>query len=416
MSSESSDAGPAAASDQTPSLVDRRRFLQLSVAGGALVVAACTTGTGTAAKPSPSSSATPSTLPSAKPTPPPGDKRIFYNNSPFLEESKLSEVRGLLTPNEQFFVRWHATQAQVSAADYKLTIEGKVGNKVTFSLADLQRLPSRSVIAVLECAGNGRGYFPADPKVSGTAWHYGAASCAEWTGVSVRTLLEKAGMDPSVTQVVFVGGDQLGVTRALPAEKALDPDTIIAYTQNGEAVRPENGFPARLLVPRWIGIANIKVPTRMIAVKDESELDATLKRSLDAYTTAQYIYSGPAYPDKPRAILQTVKAAIARPGPDENVSQGEYAISGYAWSGSGPIARVEVSVDDGTFQPAQLGPQIQHSWAPFSFVWKATSGSHQIRARATDSAGNSQPTPAEVKYNALGYGYNGVVPLKVTVA
>lgn len=401
--------------EEQPTRLPRRRFLQLGAVGGALVVAACATGNTPSASASPTAAATPTAGPSPKPTAPPGDKRIFYNNSPFLEESKLSEVRSLVTPNEQFFVRWHAVQAQLTAADYKLSIEGKVGNKVSFSLDDLKRMPSQSVIAVIECAGNGRGYFPADPKVSGTAWHYGAASCAEWTGVSVKTLLDQAGLDPAATQIVFVGGDQLGVTRGLPRDKALDPDTIVAYSQNGEAVRPENGFPARLLVPRWVGVANIKVPVRMIAIADESELDPTIKRSLDAYTTAQYVYNGPAYPDKPRAILQTVKAAIARPAPDESITQGAYSISGFAWSGSGSIARVEVSVDDGPFQQALIGPQLQHSWAPFNLVWKATAGAHTIRARATDSAGNTQPAPEQVKYNALGYGYNGTVPVKVTV-
>lgn len=394
----------------------RRRFLQLGAVGGALAIAACTTGTTPTALTSPTAAATPTAGPSPKPTAPPGDKRIFYNNSPFLEESRLSDVRSLLTPNEQFFVRWHAVQAQVSSADYKLSIEGKVSNKVSFTLDDLKRMPSQSVIAVIECAGNGRGYFPADPKVSGTAWHYGAASCAEWTGVSVKTLLDQAGLDPSVTQLVFVGGDQLGVTRGLPRDKALDPDTIVAYSQNGEPVRPENGFPARLLVPGWVGVANIKVPVRMIAITSESELDATTSKSLGAYTTAQYVYDGPAYPDKPRAIYQTVKAAIARPAPDDTITKGAYAISGFAWSGSGSIAKVEVSVDDGPFQPAVLGPQLQHGWAPFNLVWQATSGAHSIRARATDSAGNTQPAPEQVKYNALGYGYNGTVPVKLTVS
>ena len=415
---KSTEAAAETEASEAPRRLPRRNFLQLGAVGSVLAVAACSTGQAPTAQTSASPAspvASPTLTTPPKPTPIPGDKRTFYNNNPFLEESKLSEVRSLLTPNDQFFVRWHAVQAQVSATDYKLSIEGKVSNKVSFSLADLKRMPSQSVIAVIECAGNGRGYFPADPKVSGTGWHYGAASCAEWTGVSVKTLLDQAGLDPAVTQIVFVGGDQLGVTRGLPRLKALDPDTIIAYTQNGDPVRPENGFPARLLVPRWVGVANIKAPVRMIAIADESELDPTIKRSLDAYTTAQYVYSGPAYPDKPQAVYQTVKAAIAHPGPDESVTAGNYAIQGYAWSGTGSIAKVEVSVDDGAYQPAVLGPQLQHGWAPFSFVWKAAAGAHSIRARATDSAGNTQPTPEQVKYNALGYGYNGTVPVKVTV-
>lgn len=362
MSSETSrSTAKKGASDLPPSVMSRRRFLRLGAASGVFAVAACTAG------PAPQPSATSSAAASAKPTAPPGDKRIFYNNNPFLEESRLSEVRGLLTPNEQFFVRWHGAQAQVSAADYKLTVEGRVRNKLSVTLADLQRMPSRSVIAVLECAGNGRGYFPAQPKVTGTPWHYGAASCSEWTGVSVKVLLDKAGLDPAATEVVFVGGDRLGVTRALPIDKALDPGTMVAYAQNGEPVRPENGFPARLLVPRWIGVANIKVPVRMIVIKDETELDAATKRSLDEYTTAHYVYSGPAYPDKPRAIYQTVKAAIARPSPGESLTAGEYAISGFAWSGRGSIVKVEVSIDDGPFQDAELGPQVQHSWGPLQF-------------------------------------------------
>ncbi|GAC1330017.1 MAG: hypothetical protein NVSMB17_06910 [Candidatus Dormibacteria bacterium] len=158
--------------------IARRRFLAIGGAGLAgTALAACTGGTGQA---TPSPPPTPSASPVNAATP--GDRRIFYKRNPFLEESRPNLIEGDLTPTDLHFVRWHGAQAQVTAADYHLAISGKVGKPMSLALDDLMRLPSRTVTAVIECAGNGRGYFPASPKVSGTPWHYGAASCSQWTG------------------------------------------------------------------------------------------------------------------------------------------------------------------------------------------------------------------------------------------
>ncbi|GAC1330015.1 MAG: hypothetical protein NVSMB17_06900 [Candidatus Dormibacteria bacterium] len=227
--------------------------------------------------------------------------------------------------------------------------------------------------------------------------------------------MEAAGLDPGATQLVFVGGDAMQVTRALPRVKALDPDTIVAYGQNGDTLRPENGFPVRLLVPDWVGVANIKALKQVIAVSSLDDLDTLTRERLASYQTAQYVYVGPAYPDKPPAILQTVKAVIAHPGPDEKAPPGPYTVSGFAWSGSGHIRLVEVSIDGGNFEAATLGVQVDHGWVHWQLPWVATSGSHTFKARATDSAGNSQPTAEQVKFNALGYGYNGIMTAALNV-
>ncbi|GAC1537374.1 MAG: hypothetical protein NVS3B12_21300 [Acidimicrobiales bacterium] len=410
------------ASPEPKTSIGRRRFLLLSGVGLAGVASACATKASVPTSltnghhfPGPAPKAT--TAPVAvKPTAPPGDERIFYNSNPFLEESPLNLVTGDLTPPSLHFVRWHGAKADVSASAYRLKVSGRVTKPLELSLADLQAMTARNVTAVVECAGNGRGFFPAAPKVSGTGWGYGAASCSQWGGIPVATIAQAAGLDPSVTMLVFVGGDELKVTRALPLAKAMDPDTIVALTQNGAPVRPENGYPARLLVPDWVGVANIKTVSEIIAVASEADLDQTTRDRLASYTTAQYLYLGPEYPTHPPAILQTVKAVISGPGPKDIVSAGPVTITGFAWSGSGHITSVEVSAADKPYQPAVLGAQVQHGWVRWTFPWLADSGISVIRARATDAAGHVQPDRENVKYNSLGYGYNGIIPVVLHVA
>lgn len=393
--------------------VDRREFLSLASAGllGTVLVA-CGSSGGPAATAPPATTKAPS-----GPTAPPNDPRIFYKRVPWLEESPLAEVRGLLTPNELHFVRWHGAGSTVTEREYRLSVEGKVVQQLTLGVDDLKKLPSRSVIAVIQCAGEGRGYFPKAPAVTGTPWHYGAASCAEWTGVPLMTVLEMAKVDPSTTMVVYQGGDDLKVTRGIPLEKAMDPDTILAYAQNGAPVTQQNGFPVRIVVPGWVGVANVKVPVRIIAVESLDDLDADTRSKYNAFTVAQYTYQGPDYPDKSPIVYQKVISAIARPTGGTIVQPGKVLVQGYAWSGTGTIIKVEVSVDGGDWRAADsLAPQVQHSWQPWQFTWESTAGQHTLRSRATDNAGNTQPAPSEIKFNSLGYGFNGTVDLPVTVA
>ncbi len=328
------------------------------------------------------------------------------------QETRLETLRGYITPASHFYIRSHAATPVLDAGSWRLRVEGNALERpLTLTLDDLLRLPSRSVICFVECAGNGRGFFREfmGKPASGTQWRLGAIGVAEWTGVPLGAVLElarvKRDVPRDVLNVLVEGLDSVKVNRPLSLAKAFEDDTVLAYAMNGEPVPADHGFPVRAIVPGWVGINNIKWVGR-IEVRDSAIEVPT--------TTKTYVLEGPDYPSKVVLREQTIKSALALPW-GGTVAAGRQLVRGFAWSPGGRISRVEVSLDRGvTWRPATLRePNIARAWTRFDFEWEARPGDHVILSRATDERGASQP--ASIPWNAQGYGYNVPVPHPVRV-
>lgn len=354
-----------------------------------------------------------------------GSATAFYKDAtPFLQhgekglESFLADMQGFVTPNHLFFVRNNSTSMDITIEDWRLSVNGDaVSHPREFSYADLRKLPSRTVVSYLECAGNHRAMFGLvnGKAASGTQWMTGAVGNAVWTGVPLRDVLELAGVEANAVSVLLIGLDanspEGGWRRALPIAKALHPDTLLAYTMNGEYLPKDHGFPLRALAPGWVGSASVKWL---------GEIVVSANQHWTRNNTSSYVLIGEAYPPEGQALgkvltTQVIKSALALPWPAE-LAAGAHRLQGYAHSPFGPIAQVEWSRDFGaTWQEARiLGPQVQNSWARFEFDWRAQAGAYTLMTRATDAAGNTQP--AEVPFNEKGYLFNQPLPHPVRVA
>jgi len=404
--------------------INRRRFLQLLSAGGAAaVLLACADvrtpddrkqPVGESVDANQSSSAAASTDASLP----------FKDPAPFIQhgakglESRLENMHGFITPNRLFFVRNNSASLDLKADDWRLSIEGDaVSAPREFSYVDIRNLPSRTVVSYLECAGNQRAMFDRvkGQAASGTQWMTGAVGNAVWTGVSLRDVLDIAGVKDNAVSVLLIGLDaespEGGWRRALPIGKALDPDTLLAYAMNGEDLPKDHGYPLRALVPGWVGSASVKWLNRIVV---------SAKQHWTRNNTSSYVLIGDAYPPEGQALgkvltTQVIKSALALPWPAA-LATGQHRLHGYAHSPFGSIARVEWSVDGGSsWQNARvLKPQAQYSWARFEFAWDAPAGEHTLMTRATDAAGNSQPD--EIPFNEKGYLFNQPLPHPVRVA
>jgi sulfane dehydrogenase subunit SoxC len=377
----------------------RRQFLATGAAGA---VALAATREAAAQAPAPAQKF------HVKPLP----REIFIDHG-INHETRLETLRGYVTPASHFFIRQHATTPALDTRTWRLRVEGNaVERPVELGFDDLLRLPSRSVICFVECAGNGRGFFKElmGKVASGTQWRFGGIGVAEWTGVPLGAVLDLARVrrdtPRDILNVLVEGLDSVKVNRPMSLAKAYEDDTLLAYAFNGEPVPPDHGFPVRAIVPGWVGINNIKWVGR-IEVRN-SVIDVPT-------TTKTYILEGPDYPSKVVLRLQTIKSAVALPW-GATLPAGQQRVRGFAWSPVGRISRVEYSLDRGaTWQPATLRePNIPRAWARWDFEWDARPGDHVVLTRATDDQGNTQP--ASIPWNAQGYGYNVPVPHPVKVS
>jgi sulfane dehydrogenase subunit SoxC len=322
-----------------------------------------------------------------------------------------------LIPAANFFVRDHDATPTIDAATWRLSVEGSgVEQPFTLRYDELTRLPSRTVTRYVECAGNGRSQYNEVLKrpAMGTQWHFGGYGVAEWTGVAVADLLDRARVKPSAVDVLGVGLDRPAVRRPMPIDKARQDDTLVAYLLNGQPLPPDSGYPARLLVPGWVGVASIKWLGSLQVTEDKAYTD---------WNTQLYVLIGPDYAPEPPArgpIIneQVMKSAVALPWPG-TLRAGQQTIWGYAWSPSGKIGKVDVSLDGGTsFQPARLiEPNIEKAGVRWEFTFQASPGPMTIMPRATDEQGNAQPTdPTAQKWNEQGYLFALAAPHPVNVA
>lgn len=346
--------------------------------------------------------------------------RWVKDPAPFIQrvtnlETRLELIDGFLTPNDLFFVRNHSPTPRIDPATYALRVEGAgAGSELSLDLATLEALPQRTITAYLECAGNWRGLYPelTGTRASGGQWSTGAVGCAEWSGPSLGTILDLAGVRPEAVDVNLVGLDGSGFERAMPLAKARDPDTIIALRMNGEALPADHGFPARSIVPGWSGSNSIKWL---------GHIRIATERVWNRNNTSSYVLIGDEWPAEEHAPAQgavitelVVKSALALPRPAQ-LAPGRHALHGFAHAPAGPVSAVEWSPDGGaTWREATIvEPILPLAWQRFEFEWEAAPGAHTLVTRATDAAGNTQPD--EPLMNEKGYLLNVPLPHPVQV-
>jgi sulfane dehydrogenase subunit SoxC len=297
----------------------------------------------------------------------------------------LEMLEGTITPSGLHFERHHSGVPDIDPEQHRLLIHGMVKRPLIFTMDALMRYPMRSRVHFMECSGNSQlMYGPTPPALRAGELH-GLVSCSEWTGVPLRLLLEEAGADPAASWLLAEGADAAAMSRSVPMAKAMD-DALIALFQNGERLRPENGYPVRLFLPGYEGnmsvkwLRRIKVTATPTMTKDETSRYTDLQadgRSL-MFT----------YPMGVKSVITRPSPGLTLPGP------GLYEVSGIAWSGSGTITRVEVSADGGqTWAEATLStPVLSRTLTRFRIPWKWNGGPAIVKSRATDSMGEVQPT------------------------
>jgi len=346
---------------------------------------------------------------------------ITRQKEPENLESPFSALDGPITPNESFYVRTHFATPKIVSEDWKLQVEGSVSHPITLTFDELRALPSLKITATLECAGNSRVYLT--PPARGVQWEQGAVSTAEWTGVPLSSILERAGLHSDAVEVILEGADSgelkdpphpgaaLNFSRSLPLAKALKSNVLLAYEMNGRPLPVSHGFPVRAIVPEWFAVASVKWLKRLVVVS---------KPFSGYFQTIDYAYwrHEAGFVERVPLTTMLVKSQIARPQFRESVSAGStYRITGAAWAGESNVGRVEVSSDGGnSWGDARLTtPASAGAWRLWEYEWKVPvkPGQVTLMCRATDMAGNFQPTTRDL--DRENYMINQVIPIEVHV-
>jgi DMSO/TMAO reductase YedYZ molybdopterin-dependent catalytic subunit len=343
------------------------------------------------------------------------DGKIVLSQEPLVLETPPTSLGEFITPTKLFYVRNHFPIPKIDKERWRLRVEGEVEKPFEIGFAELLRLESRKIPATLECAGNGRSFL--EPKVKGVQWNIGGVSNAEWIGVPLSTLLERAGIKSSAREVIFEGADhgaledpkaprgQVRFARSIPLSKV--NDVLIAYKMNDVDLPPEHGFPVRAIVPGWFAVASIKWLTRIIV---------TDHRFQGYYQTLDYaIWRNGEL--EPLREIQT-KAEIASPKAGDTVpADSNVRVHGAAWTGNGEIRKVELSTDGGSSwnDTKLLGQAKPNAWRLWEFNWNtpAVVGKVRLIARATDSNDRTQPNERDPDRGS--YMINHLLPIEVEV-
>ena len=328
-------------------------------------------------------------------------RRLYGERSPFEKSARsfgasnaavttgssrtpLGDLYGVITPSSLHFERHHSGVPIIDPAQHELLLHGLVERPLKFSMEELRRFPSVSRVHFIECAGNAGREHRGSPGPTVQLSH-GLVSCSEWTGVLLSTLLREAGLKDAARWIVAEGADASRHSRSIPVGKALD-DVIVAYGQNGEAVRPEQGYPLRLVVPGWEGNVNVKWLHR---------LHITDQPAMSRDEAASYTDLMPNGKARQFSFEMETNSVITRPSGGHNLEgQGFHEISGLAWTGRGKISRVEVSVDGGgSWRDAELqSPIFAKALTRFRLPWRWRGEETILQSRATDETGYVQPT------------------------
>jgi sulfane dehydrogenase subunit SoxC len=320
----------------------------------------------------------------------------------------LADSVGTLTPSSLHYERHHAGIPTIDPAQHRLVIHGMVKQPVSLTVAEIRRLPSVSRTLVLECGGNSGSEWAAKtgPDVQRS---YGLASCSEWTGIPLSLLLTEAGVQPGASWVIAEGADACRMERSIPIAKAMD-NILVAYGQNGEALRPAQGYPLRLIIPGWEGNANVKW-LHSLRLTDQAYMarDETAKYTDLMPDGKARIFT---YQMEAKSVITFPSGEQTLPGPNL------YELTGLAWSGRGKIERVEVTTDGGrSWMRARLQePRLPIAFTRFRLLWRFEGREAVIASRAVDESGYVQPTREAliaVRGSNSGYHFNGIKFWKV---
>ena len=351
--------------------------------------------------------ATMGTLPGKKPL-------IQLADRPPNYEAPLEYLRTQITPNDQFFVRYHLSDIpDVDVKTYKIAVGGDGANGTTeLTLDDLKKLPAVDVVAVNQCSGNRRGL--SKPHVAGVEWGYGAMGCARWKGAKLKDILDKVGLKKEAIEISFGGADGPAINttpdfiKSIPAWKAIDDSTIVAYEMNGQPLPHFNGFPARVIVPGWTGT---------YWMKHVNAINALTKPQGGFWMNPAYRIPVGKFPIRDRFISQenasstpitemVVNSLITSHRDGDKVKVGKVVVSGQAWDGGYGIRSVEVSTDGGkTWSSATLGQDLgRFAFRPWSIELSTKRGKNSVMVNATNKLGQSQVP--ELIFNPAGYHNN----------
>jgi DMSO/TMAO reductase YedYZ molybdopterin-dependent catalytic subunit len=346
---------------------------------------------------------------------------IIRQKEPRNLESPFDQIDSYLTPTALFYIRSHFPIPKLDRASYRLRIDGAVRRPFALSYEELRSMRSETRVATLECAGNSRVFLV--PQVQGAQWELGAVSNAEWTGVPLRALLERAELQEDVCEIVLEGADRgtpkeepvppepISYAWSLPRAKAIQPEVLIAYQMNGRDLSPDHGFPVRAIVPGHYGMASVKWLTGIRAVREPFH---------GYWQTTDYAYwaSMDGKPVRRPLGEMKLKSEIARPRVYETLVPNRiYTVSGAAWAGDTDVTEIAVSTDGGrSWAEAEfLDPVRRHAWRRWKFDWLTPKepGQYTLLARAKDAGGLIQPDRHDQNYGT--YVIDHSLPIEIFV-
>lgn len=337
---------------------------------------------------------------------------VFVNRQNYSDwsMSPLQKQQGIVTPNGVFFERHHNGTANIDPEQHRLVIHGLVKRPLVFTMSDLMRYPSVSKFHFMECSGNTLTDWR-DPRSTTVQQSHGLLSCAQWTGVPLAWLLDEAGVDPKGKWVMLEGGDGSGHLRSIPMEKIMD-DVLIAFGQNGEMLRAEQGYPIRAFVPGWEGNTSVKWLRRIKVVEGPAHVRGETARYTDPMPDGKW---------RQFSMEMECKSVITNPSGGMSLhGPGFYEIQGFAWSGKGKITHVDITLDGGrNWREATLEePVMDKCLTRFRYRWNWDGGPAKIASRAKDSTGYVQPTVEDLARAREIVGFvqhhNGIFPWAVS--
>jgi len=332
-------------------------------------------------------------------------------------ESPINNVLTWITPNEQFYARNHLPYPTIDLQSWALCLGGEVERPLNFTYEQLKQMPQVDRFVTIECSGNKRALL--NPPVPGEQWEIGAIGNVKWTGVPLTLILDQIKLKDTAVEVIFTGADSgirpdmdtpVHFERSLPLDRALMAECLLALKMNDELIPYKHGFPIRLIVPGWYGMAHVKWVTHITAVSIPFQ---------GPFQAIDYVYitNEGDYHNAVPVTEMKVNSIITWPSKEEQVHLGLHTVRGLAWTGKGTISKVEVSIDNGiTWNAARL-TSTEHepyTWTFWEYPWNITVPGHYfLLARAHDGNGNVQPKVAP--WNAKGYGNNSIHKIMVNV-